>query len=775
MLGPVAGASTPSQGPWENLNPGAGGRIQDIAVDPHNPGRAYYLSDMEGLSRTDDHGRSWQYLGRDVAYPNTLTIAIEPGNPDRLYLGSVGGIEVSDDAGETWERVDNIDDPITQIAIDPTDPNHVYAVAANKMRWRRFDTKHIADPFGQRVLYVSRDRGETWQAVDFASGDGRRDTFTIDIDPTNPKRLYLAGLAGLFRSDDRGETWQQLPQPEQTGDCWGADLTPDGKTIYATFQVPDDEGNLERTTGSGSPRASRTKFFAASIDDLRWHEIIGLPAEMTAGENGRVKHFWMPEVDVRSTADEHTLLIASHGDRSGLFEVSVDWHDGDMVDSRWDRVFYYANNGIGADFDFGWEKYATRPLAWQYTPESWGGRGIWTTGDQTLFRADTTSDGWQQDWKSLYTRFVKEMDGVRFYRTRGVQCTFVFDATGDGEYVVQANADNAIKESYDGGFSWGVGVVKPRSNSVEIIRSVEPPVVLAHTSPGWGGSSQQGTLWAKRLDQRSPLDEWQEIGGGPDEMKGLPDTLYERIIEDPHQPGRVAIGTIDAGIYLIDDLDAFLAGDADARRISGTEDSGGPNRVMDKNQGMAFDANQPGRLWAADGQTLYRGDETDGTWTWTRIREGVGQMAAWDLDGTSMLAVVPHSDGGESVEVSADGGETWPGRVDFATDVRPLRDQSWYRPDAYRMKARSPAGHEDQLYIAFADRTKNRPYGYFVVDVDRDGNLSNARDVTQNMPFPLTVTARVIDDGNGPALYVGTWGNGLWRLRLDEHEPAASR
>ena len=178
----AADSGSTDAGPWENRNPGAGGRFQDVVLDPHTPGRAHDLSDMEGLSRTDDHGQSWQYLGRDIAYPNTLTVAIEPGNPDRVYLGSVGGIEVSDDAGQTWERIEDTDDPITQIA-----------------------------------------------------------------------------------------------------------------------------------------------------------------------------------------------------------------------------------------------------------------------GDQTLFRVDTTEENWQQDWQMLYTQFVKEMDGVRFYRTRGVQCTFVFDATGDGEYVVQANADNAIK------------------------------------------------------------------------------------------------------------------------------------------------------------------------------------------------------------------------------------------------------------------------------------------------------------------------------------------
>ena len=503
-------AAAPALAQWENLNPGAGGRIQDIVLDPNTPGRAYYMSDMEGASRTDDYGMSWAYLGRDMAYPNTLTAAVEPGNADRVYLGSLAGVEISDDAGETWRLAGGVDDPITQIVVNPHSPEVVYAIPGNKMRWRHDPTKHEPNPFGKRVLYISRDRGETWDEVPFEPGQGRRDTFTLDVDPTDARRLYLSALAGVFKSDDGGRTWALIPNPQDTGDSWGAGLSPDGQVLYAAYQVGEAGERIRRTTSTGEPPRVPTRLFATPTDTIRWQAVAGLPAEFVAGQDGHIKQFWTPEVDPASSRNEHRVLISSTGDRSGLWQVTARWDGDRLAESTWDLVFYYGGFGKGADFDIGWEQYSTRPLAWQYTPESWGERGIWTTGDQTLFRTRLDRPDWQNAWTPLYTEFVREIARKRFYTTRGVQCTFVFEGTGQGEYVVQANADNAIKESYDGGKSWAVGIVKPRSNAVTIVRTAEPMIVLAHISPGYGAASQSGSLWAKRLDHISPEDDWRE-------------------------------------------------------------------------------------------------------------------------------------------------------------------------------------------------------------------------------------------------------------------------
>ncbi len=783
MLSSTALPVLPAAAQWENLNPGAGGRIQDVVLDPNTPGRAYYMSDMEGASRTDDFGESWTFLGRDIAYPNTLTAAVEPGNADRVYLGTLGGLEISDDAGETWRSAGGIEDPITAIVVNPKNTDEVFAIPGNKMRWRYDPIKHEANPFGRRILYVSRDRGQKWEEVAFDPGQGRRDTFTLDLDGSDPATMVLSALAGIFRSTDGGRTWEKLPDPDDTGDSWGAGLSPDGRHLYACYQVSSGGERIRRATGMKEPDAVPTKLFATPTDRIRWQEVEGLPSAVAGGQDGKLKQFWNPVVDPRSRAGRHDVLVSSIGDRSGLWQIQAAWNGARLTRSNWERIFYYGGFGQGADFDHGWEQYSTRPLSWQYTPESWGEDGIWTTGDQTLFRVRREGRNWEQEWTPLYTQFVKELDGQRFYASRGVQCTFVFEGTGEKNYVVQANADNAIKESYDGGKSWAVGIVKPRSNAVTIVRAADPPIVLAHISAGYGAASASGSLYAKRLEHVSPKDQWAEIAGGPSRRGGLPDSLYNQVVVDPHDPKRVFIGTEDRGTFVIDDIEAFVEqqgkGATQARGIGGNagDDVSGaelaaPVRVVDKGQGLAVDPHVEGRIWVGDGDRLWVADESSaGDWRWRMVREGVKQLTAWDLGGTTALAVVEDGAGGDdALAISLDGGETWPHRVGFREDFLPLRDASWYRPDLYTMRAMSPIADGDRVYVAWGDRTRNRPFGYFAVKLGKDGAVSGMEDITGDMPFPLPVEARVIQDhagdGGEPALYVGTWGNGLWRLRL---------
>lgn len=754
-------SATTAHAQWENLNPGAGGRIQDIVLDENTPGRAFYMSDMEGVSRTDDHGQSWQYLGADLSHSNTLTVAVEPGNSDRVYLGTVQGIEISDNGGENWARVRGVNDPITQIAINPDNVNEIYAVTSDKMRWKISGWQKV-DPLGKRILYVSRNRGKTWDAVEFEGGYGRRDTFTVTLDPTDSSNIYISGLAGVFRSTDSGKTWEQLPQPENTGDSWGASLSPDGKTLYAAFQVPKASGKLRRSTGAGSPARWPTHLFATRTDKIDWHD---LSDNAKGFRSGDTQMYWMPEVNHRSKPNQHQVLTASIGDRQGLYEVTVDWK-GNRPTAVWNRVFHYENDGVGAEFDTGWERYSTRPLAWQYKPESWGKPGIWTTGDQTLYWAHITGRDWTQDWNNVYTQYVKTIDGERFYRTRGVQCTFVFDADGYRDWVVQANGDNAIKESYDNGQSWHVGIIKPRSNSVTLIRDLDPPLVLAHISPGYGGSSTQGSLYAKRMKHFSPRDPWQQVAGGPREIGGLPNTLYEQIVVDPFNPTRVFIGTIDRGVFVIDDIEAFVENPAKhpARQIAGDDLADSPDRVRDKGQGMIADPNRPGRLWVSDNNVIWVGDENGSQWTWRVVNENSTQIAAWDMNGKTIVASIKPGDHDDAVEVSIDEGETWTTAVTF-DDARPLRKNPWYRKNAYPFTVAGLVGHDDRMYLAFTHWTTSKSYGMFEATLDDSGKVTELRDITGDFGFPYPVKSRIVMDGDRADLYVATKGMGLWRLK----------
>jgi len=130
-------------------------------------------------------------------------VAVNPAAGDVVYAGTVGGgLRRSPDGGDSWETVLAAGDRITAVTVDPHDPDRVWAGT---------------EPSG---IYRSPDGGDSWAerpgVTDLPSADRwsfppRPQTHHvrwIEVDPTDPDRLYVAIEAGaLVRSVDGGETW----------------------------------------------------------------------------------------------------------------------------------------------------------------------------------------------------------------------------------------------------------------------------------------------------------------------------------------------------------------------------------------------------------------------------------------------------------------------------------------------------------------------------------------------------------------------------------------
>ncbi|WOO42726.1 hypothetical protein [Rubellicoccus peritrichatus] len=766
---------------WENLNPGAGGQIQQISIDPNVSGRVYYASDMEGNYVSNDSGETWEYTGRDLSSSDNMVIVVEPGNSNRIYAGlNYSGIDISDDGGATWTNVDAMNkEPIGEIAIDPKNSDIIFAGPNSRMRWTKAPAAKAGfrnDPWGKRIVYRSKDRGETWEAIEYAKGDGRRDTFDIRFSPESSDTIFIGGLSGVYRSDDGGDSWKPVTAPPKTGDSWGIDLSPDGRFLYATYQVPDASGKIKRMSGPQHPGKVLTHLFVTPTAKTQWTDLSKGKGFVAKDRNFDLT-YWQPVVDPRSTDKVQKILIAPWSWRFGLWEVTVKY-DGDRVTAAdWDQVFFVPEGG-SEEFDSGWEQYISRPLSWGYTPINWDGpRTIWTTGDQTLFSADTTSPNFPNNWDSKYTEFIKEIEGRRFYRTRGVQCTFVFDAEQLGDYVVQNNGDNAVKESFDDGYSWAVGVRRPRSNAVAITKDLDVPIVLSHVANGYGGSSTDGALWAKRVVKGDPTDKWFLIGGGKDRVAGMPDYLYNQIVVDPHNPKQVYIGTDGRGIYRIPDIEKHLdivrrGGKAPkAEWITRPKDHKlRPLMINDKGFALVVDPDSPEVLWASSMEQLMRGTEKGGEWVWEEVLKSTpGNRIIFDVwrDGpTKFIAARKLEANGEAnIVVSVDEGKTWKTIVTF-DDVARLREPaSWYRPEL-SMRPYGIDGHGDSLYFAYSNWPTSKGHGMFKAKLAPDGSVAKVEDITGDMPFPFPIKNRIVEENGNTYLLSATCGMGLWRLKL---------
>ncbi|RMD76479.1 MAG: hypothetical protein D6820_12655, partial [Lentisphaerae bacterium] len=506
-LGLFSDPAVASEGPWQNLNPGSGGRIIGIDLDETVPGRAFYSSDMEGIYETRDYGESWHFIGAGLTHGHGFVVKSDPQNPQRLYCGTLYSLEVSEDNGKHWQSVRVTEGfTIGHIAVDKNDPKFVYAAVGYRGRPPEArphkKMKVYQSTHGDRVVFVSHDAGKTWRKIGFAAGEGWRGCYGVEVLPDGS--VVLAAGDGVYRSSNHGLSWQKLPLPPGQKACWGATVSPDGKWCYAFFTPAQP----------GRQGGAKTRLYAASLTQspCSWQDL-GFP------RNTAALYTW-PAMDPRSTANEHRLLCSPRSKRDGLYLGHIS-HAGGKISVRWERALYWGQGFWGPPqatapaFLTSWEQYSPRALAFTFTPSSWKRPGIWTTTGQMLYSVWTDRPNWQSTWSNRSSKLVKTwpvkhgLYPVRTWRTRGVQCTYTYMADAFKNYMIQSQGDNGALESWDNGYSW-TSQTRPATwrgtNSMcnLIVRDLNPPVVLAHTSWGFGAGAEEGHLFAKKLIHFDP-------------------------------------------------------------------------------------------------------------------------------------------------------------------------------------------------------------------------------------------------------------------------------
>ena len=181
-------------------------RVRRLEISPTNPDLIFGGTLGRGLFRTTNGGKSWTQssvdTGHDQFHQNLTQIAVDPINPNNVYFAtsrgllSLGfpGFYRSSDSGLTFRRTSL--EALDKLAIDPFNPDVIYAGS----RLLNFGPRKSLDggfSFSNGPIRVARVR-------------------TIMIDANNPNNLYLAGvfqltdtfeLHGVVRSIDGGLTY----------------------------------------------------------------------------------------------------------------------------------------------------------------------------------------------------------------------------------------------------------------------------------------------------------------------------------------------------------------------------------------------------------------------------------------------------------------------------------------------------------------------------------------------------------------------------------------
>jgi photosystem II stability/assembly factor-like uncharacterized protein len=173
----------------------------------------------------------WQPVGPDGG--NVRSLAIDPKNPDRIFLGtSAGNLYLSTDKGASWSRFarpgNSAEMVLDHIVIDPSDARNIFASAWNAQL-----------PNSDGDLYRSNDAGKTWEIVADLHGKSLR---TLSMAASNPKILVVGALDGIYRSRNGGHDFERI-SPEHHAEIKNVEsiaidpVNPD--VIYAgTWHLP---------------------------------------------------------------------------------------------------------------------------------------------------------------------------------------------------------------------------------------------------------------------------------------------------------------------------------------------------------------------------------------------------------------------------------------------------------------------------------------------------------------------------------------------------------
>ncbi len=199
--------------------------VVDMVMDPSNPNVLYAATYQRlrrtwgfngggpgsGIYKTTDGGDTWTELSNGIPGEDKGRNAlIEYGRPPGQGGGGGGGgfgggrrpanpnqgTYRTEDGGRTWSKVsDQNQRPMyySEIFIDPTNPNRVYALSTTSMK--------------------SEDGGRTWDRINAQPTYDvgvHSDMHAMWIDPGDPEHFYLAGDAGLHETYDLGQSYRKI-------------------------------------------------------------------------------------------------------------------------------------------------------------------------------------------------------------------------------------------------------------------------------------------------------------------------------------------------------------------------------------------------------------------------------------------------------------------------------------------------------------------------------------------------------------------------------------
>ncbi|MBN1670188.1 MAG: sigma-70 family RNA polymerase sigma factor [Kiritimatiellae bacterium] len=550
---------------WSRVGEGqlpANASVNGLAVKPGD-GRVVLAATGGGLYRSADSGRTWALSGAGLLSTDIREVAFAPSAPNVAY-GSAGntaegnaafngGVYRSDDGGLSWQRrsaglpgrapadaAGRTGADIRPLVVDPENGDVVYVGNHNwdapvvfktvdgGRRWRgTMDRRNVA--FGWvgtlspvKALAIARSDPSRLYAGTFYQAFGTRDAArswvqlygrpvsgetqagrgldttavnAIVCDPVRPGRLFLCcDRGGLWLSDDKGQSWRRA--------------NPRLGVVVNAFAVvvdPQEPATLWAATDKQDEAVSQ------STDGGREWRPVGRPA--TGLPAGAVRVLLL---DPSSPVSARRLYAVCEG--HGVYA-------GDRGGTRWtcvngDLPARAARHGFAMAMNPDNPRHLRLVCRRGETYETHDGGTHWTglsrpgdAGDVTALAADPA------DFETLYM-------ATRWHK----------DAADESGH----SCEGALYKTVNGGRTWR-RILNYREVNCVAVSPVDRNVLYAGTDDGefHDESTAEGVL--KSLDGGRT---WQH------ENTGLTFRRIGSLTIDPHEPGRLYVGTRGSGAFV---------------------------------------------------------------------------------------------------------------------------------------------------------------------------------------------------------------------------------